>query len=201
MIEITEKDLSLDVKEVQALYKQQLAGTTVIHPVIGEINITGTAFKETRHFIGKRYIGIILKLKEIIETSACSGKLNPPNKVRQDGAIGFYYLTNDIKLPNKIIGICVTILVDKQGNRYYMFTFSNVKKDESYNPCRGAELNLKIDGGIIAPTHIIHENESFVKCGDTLQLGDCIILTIKEILKPSINSTLHELNKEFKKYL
>lgn len=199
MIEFTEKDLSLDVKEVQALYKQHLAGTTVIHPVIGEINITGTAFKETRHFIGKKYICIILKIKEIIETAKTDGILKPPNKFRKDNANGFYYLTNTIKTPDKIIGIFITILVDNQGNRYYMFTF-NDKKEESYNPCRGS-IESKFDGGIIAPTHIIHENESFVKCGDTLHLGDCIILTIKEILKPSINSTIHELNKEFKKYL
>ena len=60
------------------------------------------------------------------------------------------------------------------------FIFDSAKKEEGYNPCRGAELNLKIDGGIIAPTHIIHENEVFIKYSDTLQLGDCI-LTIKGV--------------------
>ena len=60
------------------------------------------------------------------------------------------------------------------------FIFDSAKKEESYNPCRGS-IESKFDGGIIAPTHIIHENEVFIKGGDTLQLGDCTLLTIKGV--------------------
>lgn len=201
MIKCTEKELNTPLKDIQVWYKQNLANTIVIHPQLGEIKIFNASFNETRNKIPDKYLCILIHLKKLLETSTTNAQLVLPNKQRKDGAIGFYYLYNKIKLPTELLAIRMDVLVAKDYKKYYLLQFT---KNESYN----LDSCMSIDGlserSIITSTYSITEDEEKVKSpdpenpkvGDVFWLGDNMRI---EVI--AIENEFSKLNTQLEQFL
>ena len=76
MIIFTEDEINKTHKEVQDFYKKNLANHIVTHPVLGDIIIYNAQYGETRNKVPNKYLPILYKLIEIIETSNTNGILS-----------------------------------------------------------------------------------------------------------------------------
>ena len=184
MIEIPTEELK-SVKEVQSWYKQNLANTVVNHPILGDIIIFNRSFNETRNKIPDKYICVLLRLKELLQTGTTNGKLVKPNKPREDGALGFYYLYNKLALEEQILSIRMDILVAKDHKKYYLLQFT---KNESHDLDFCMSITGLSERSIMTSNNIITYNEEKVnlnsedvKVGDVFWLGDFMRIEVVEI--------------------
>ena len=185
---VLESEINKPPKEVQQWYKQNLANTIVNHPKIGEIIIYNKSFNETRHLIPDKYLCVLYHLKELLETSTTNGQIVPPDKPREDGAIGFYYLYNKIQLSGEILSIRMDIFVAKDHKKYYVLQFT---KNESHNLDFCMSISGLSERSIMTSNNIINENEKNVKpnpdnpkVGDVFWLGDSMRVEVIEINNP-----------------
>ena len=128
MIEITDNDKKATAKDIALWYKQNIAGTIIKHPQIGDIYCFNRQMGETRNKIYFKYLCLMFHIKELIETSTTNGKIAKPTKDRQDGALGFIYLYNKVKYENTILNVCINIMVTKDHKKILHIQFYKGKK-------------------------------------------------------------------------
>ena len=199
MITITQEELNKPIKEIATWYKQNLVGAIVKHPMIGDIHIYNSSFGETRHHVAKKFLCILYHLEELLKTSHTNGKIGKDRKQHIQNCQGFIYLYNKVNVHNEILNIRLNILVDNMGQKYYMFNFLK-NGNTILDPKMFPNENFS-EGSNDTSNNIIQQKDKNVKgqdvkIGDTFMLGDCIQITVVDIL-PNIKG----LNEEFRKIL
>lgn len=190
MIIFKEIEINKTPKEVQEFYKKNLANHIVYHPVIGDIVIYNTQYGETRNKVPVKYLPILYKLPEIIETSNTNGVLAPDKNGKHShikNLKGFYYLYNKIQYGEEFLNLTLNIMVLSNEQKYYMFSFKKIK--ESQKPISIMFIDMNLSGRGMTLNNIINENNKNVnpiketKIGDVFWLGDSMKIEVVGIKK------------------
>jgi radical SAM family uncharacterized protein len=105
-------------KAAIAYYKKNIQGKTVEHPVLGEIQFTGSGLAKTKDASADICkLQIISKLLELVQAGLYECSL-PPYKLNSKFK-KYHYLTNKIFIGRKIFEHRITIGEDTNGNKYY----------------------------------------------------------------------------------
>lgn len=208
MIIFKEIEINKTPKEVQEFYKKNLANHIVNHPVIGDIVIYNTQYGETRNKVPVKYLPILYKLPEIIETSNTNGVLAPDNNGKHShikNLKGFYYLYNKIQYGEELLNLTLNIMVLSNEQKYYMFSFKKIK--ESQKPISIMFIDMNLSGRGMTLNNIINENNKNVnpiketKIGDVFWLGDSMKIEVVGIKKHRKDNFMFNEDRFFKKEL
>lgn len=111
-----EKDLR---KAAIDYYKKNIQGKILFHPVLGEIQFTGSGIKKTRGASADlRKLKSLPALINLIKTATIEGSADI-YKPRKDNFNKFYYLRNKICIEGAIFEHQIIIGQNDFGNRYY----------------------------------------------------------------------------------
>ena len=108
-------------KAADEWYRENLQGTSVNHPSLGDVEFTGKGRKETLYF-GKeprKYL-LIPHLRELIKTA----KITKPyvevrDRDNKKNIKYYHYLWNDFVLDGERYGVKIDIFEDNNGKKYY----------------------------------------------------------------------------------
>ncbi len=101
-------------------YKDNIAGKSVISPVLGEVKFFNSAIDETEHWnkLTPENLKYIAAVPEIIATSRDVTE-EAPKHTRKDDIVTFYRVRGNVDINGNVKNIAVVIAEDRYGNKYY----------------------------------------------------------------------------------
>lgn len=101
-------------------YKDNIAGKSVISPVLGEVKFFNSAIDETKHWnkLTPENLKYIAAVPEIIATSRDVTE-EAPKHTRKDDIVTFYRVRGNVDINGNVKNIAVVIAEDRYGNKYY----------------------------------------------------------------------------------
>lgn len=112
-----------DIKELrkaaQEYYKNNLQGTEINHPQLGNIRLSGKGLKEYMHTTGDAdKLRVVPQIPDIIKSGKV-GEFEPAHKDRKDNIAGFYPIYANLKTSSGNKKAETLIGKDKQGKLFY----------------------------------------------------------------------------------
>ena len=123
-------------------YQKHFQTKKITHPSLGEIYFGRKGNKETKTKGPKKYQALLCIIDRLIMTGYCNGKMESPKHPRNDSIVGFYIIENEVEYDTIPLRIKITICVDSQGNKYYLFNTKKINESLPMSPVDRSEKNV-----------------------------------------------------------
>lgn len=145
-----------DIKDLRKIakqyYKENLQGTSVENPILGEVNLTNHSIDFTKTGIDKAIstsakehkLLLIKHLPELIKNATQARARE--NKKTKRAASQYTYLYTTAKIDGKEQPVEITIFTDVNGNRYYNHILPLEEKNKRNLPVYSAQASASEDG-------------------------------------------------------